>query len=119
LPRGCARLVASPAAIGSTPIHTMGMVPVAARAASTTWLEMATINIRIAAGDLASDIGKAVGPSLAGIPLDDQVPSLDIAQPTQLLEKRLIEATKQRVAAGFADDSDRTRRDDNRNPVLL
>ena len=35
---------------------------------------------------------KALGPALAGIPLDAQVLSLDISQPAQLLEKRLIEA---------------------------
>ena len=59
---------------------------------------------QVRAAQFAGEIGKAVGPSLAGIPLDDQVSSLDITQTAQLLEKRLIEATKQRVAAGFADD---------------
>jgi hypothetical protein len=41
---------------------------------------------------LASEIGKAAWPPLSGIPLDDQVSSLDIAQPTQLFEKRLVKA---------------------------
>jgi hypothetical protein len=44
LPPGCARLVTSPAPIGSTPIHTIGMVPAAASAASATGLLMATIS---------------------------------------------------------------------------
>jgi hypothetical protein len=48
-------------------------------------------HLRVAAGDLASEIGKALGPTLAGIPLYDQVLSLDIAQPAQLFEKRLVE----------------------------
>ena len=71
-------------------------------------------HIRIAAGDLVSEIGIALGPPLAGISLDGEVLSLNIPQPPQLPEHRLPEGMSR-----FADESDRTCRDDNRNPVLL
>jgi hypothetical protein len=39
-----------------------------------------------------SEISIALGPPLAGIPLDHKVLSLDIAQSAQLFEERLVEA---------------------------
>jgi hypothetical protein len=38
-------------------------------------------HVRVPADDLASQIGKALAPSLAGIPLDGEILPLDIAQP--------------------------------------
>ena len=75
--------------------------------------------VRAATDDLASEIGKALGPPLAGIPLDCKILSLDIAQPAQLSEKTLVEAEPYEVATGFADDGDGTCGDDDRNPALL
>jgi hypothetical protein len=48
--------------------------------------------LRVMADDLASEIGIGLTTSLAGIPLDGEVLSLDIPQPAQLFEKRLVEA---------------------------
>ena len=70
LPPECARLVTSPTRNGSTAIQTIGVVSATERTASATGSVMATIR--------------------TGLSLDDQVLSLDIAQPTQLSEKRLV-----------------------------
>jgi len=86
---------------------------------SRDWIGTNNDHVRVAAGDLASEIRVTLGAPLAGIPLDDQVSSLNIAEPTQLFEKRLVEAAKQRVATGFADAGNGTRGDDDRDPVLL
>ena len=75
--------------------------------------------VRLATGDLAREIGEALGPSLAGIPLDDQVLSFDITQSAQLFEKRLIKVPEQGVAAGFVYRVDGTGGDDDRDPVLF
>jgi len=48
--------------------------------------------VRVAADNLASEIGKALGAPLAGIALDHKILSLDIAQSAQLCEERLVEA---------------------------
>ena len=64
--------------------------------------------------DLAREIGIALGPPLAGIPLDREVLSLDIPQPAQLLPKCLPSVTCRVVNAGGG-----TRSDDDRNPVLF
>jgi hypothetical protein len=71
-------------------------------------------HVRVAADHLASEIGIALGPALGGIPLHGEVLSLDITQPAQLLENRLVETKSPLVDAidgncGF----------DDRNPVLL
>jgi hypothetical protein len=55
-----------------------------------------------------------LGPPLAGTALDGEVLSLDIAQPTQLLEKRLPEAKCLVIDAGGG-----TGGDNDRNPTLL
>jgi hypothetical protein len=56
----------------------------------------------------------ALGPSLAGIPLDGEVLSLDIARPAQLLEERSPEA----ISSG-AHESGGSCGGDDRHPVLL
>ena len=61
--------------------------------------------------DLPREIGKALGPPLAGIALDDKVSSLHIAQ---FFEELTIE-----MDSCFADESNGTSRTDNRNPVLI
>ena len=63
---------------------------------------------------LAGEVGEGLGPPLAGIPLDNQVLSLDTAQPPQFLEKRSISAD-----TGIAHQSDRPGGADDRNPVQL
>jgi hypothetical protein len=70
--------------------------------------------VRVTADGLASEIGIALGPTPAGIPLDDQVLSLDMAKSAQLLEKRLPCANSLIVNAG-----DGSCRDDDRKSMLL
>jgi hypothetical protein len=70
--------------------------------------------VRLSVDDLASEIAIALGPALTRIPLDGEILSLDVAQPAQLLEKRLPGANSR-----SADGSDGTCRDDDRNAVLL
>ena len=70
-------------------------------------------HVRVAADDLASEIGIALGPSPAGISVDCEVLSLDIAQSAQLLEKRPKDRDSRVV-----DASDGTCCND-RNPVRL
>src|SRR5208282_3717887 len=71
-------------------------------------------HVRVPFDDLASEVVKALGPPLAGIALDGEVLSLDVAQPAQLLEKRPPEGRSR-----LTDVSDGTRGDDDRNPVML
>ena len=49
-------------------------------------------HVRVPPDDIASEIGIALGPPSAGIPLDCENFVLDIAQPTQLFEKWLVRA---------------------------
>ena len=86
----------------------------AARAATSIVTATADPRDPTPAEDLANEISKALGPPLAGIPLDGEVLSLDIAQPAQLLPKRLPIPAFRVVDAG-----DGTCGDDDRNPVLL
>src|SRR5260370_15444103 len=69
--------------------------------------------VRIPVDDLASEIGIARGPPLAGIALDGEVLSLDIAQMAQLLPERLPKATIWIVDAGHGACFN------DRDPVLL
>jgi hypothetical protein len=71
-------------------------------------------HLRIPAHDLASEVTIARVPPLGGIPLDDEVLSLHIRGPAQLLEKSPPTANSR-----VADIGDGTRGDDDRNPVLL
>src|ERR1700730_16210501 len=98
LPPGCARLVASPAWIGSPPIQTIGIESVAARTARAIASVLAMIRSGVAVDNLASEIRVALGPPPAGIRLDREVLSLDTAQPAQLLEKRVKRATARIVS---------------------
>ena len=70
-------------------------------------------DLRAAVDDLAREIGIALGPPLAGIPLDGEVLSLDVAQSAQLSEKRRPSAK-----SCVADDIDGTRGRDDCNSVL-
>ena len=72
-------------------------------------------HIGVPADDLASEIGITLGAALTGIALDGEILSLDVAEPTQLFENRLIKPT----APGVAYASDGTRRNDDGDPVLL
>ena len=71
-------------------------------------------HVGLSVDDLASQVGEVLGPALAGIPLDCEILSLDIAQPDQLREKRPIEAD-----AGIADRSEGAGGADDGDPVLL
>jgi hypothetical protein len=54
--------------------------------------------LRVPADDLASEIGKALRPPFARVPIDCDVLSFDFAQPAQLVENRLIKPTSSGVA---------------------
>jgi len=71
-------------------------------------------HVRVAVNDLTSEIGIAFGTPLAGISLDGEVLALDIAQPSQLVEKR-----RPSPRPCVAEVSDRARGSDDRDPVLL
>src|SRR4029077_6787974 len=70
-------------------------------------------HVRVAADDTANEIRIPFRASLAGIPLDCKVLSLDIAKPAELFEKSLVEPATQGVATSFADESDGTGGDDD------
>jgi hypothetical protein len=57
-------------------------------------------HIRAAADNLAGEIGIALGPPFAGIPLDGEVLPLDIAQAAQLLPESLPGVTCRVVDTG-------------------
>ena len=86
LPPGCAKLVASPAWTGSPPTQTIGIVSGRADRLRDG-VGVGNDYARVPADDLASESGIALGQPLAGIPLDGEVLSFDIAQSAQLLEK--------------------------------
>ena len=75
---------------------------------------MGNDHIWVSVDDLAEEVGIAFGPPLTGIPFDGEVLSLDIAQPAQLLPKRVPQVTSRVV-----DTRDRTSANDDRDPVLL
>jgi hypothetical protein len=91
--------------------QTIGVVPVTPRTACAIGVGSGYDHIGVAVDNLAGEIGIACGPALAGIPLDGEVLSLDMAQPAQLFEKL--------PPNGIADVGDVTCGNDDRNPVLL
>src|ERR1700740_3417882 len=77
------------------------------------WWTNGDDHLRVPADHLTGEVGKALGPPLAGIALDGEVLPLDIAQPAQLRKKRLPRANSLVTDSGNGAGGD-----DNRDPVL-
>src|SRR6476661_2018605 len=86
LPPGRARFVTKPPAIGSCVIATIGIVAVAFAKALTRSLRFETMTSG-AAHDLGDDRSEAIGAAFGGIALDDEIGSLDVAEPAQRFEE--------------------------------
>jgi hypothetical protein len=95
------------------------MVSVAARNANTNRAGGGNDHVAVAADDLACEIGIGLRAALAGIAVDCQVLTLDVAQPLQLPEKCLEEAATEGFTARLADASGGAAGSHDRDPVLL
>jgi hypothetical protein len=89
LPPGRLRLVTSPAFRGSSMNATIGIVLVAAVKGHHDGIGPGDDHIRAAAHDLPSQIAITLVIPLGGIPFDDQIFSLDVAQAAELGENRI------------------------------
>src|SRR6202165_5838270 len=115
LPPGCARLVTSPAAIGSPVIPTIGNRGGGHRERTDQTVGVRKDDVRVAAYDRGGERGEALGASLGRIALDDEMAGLRVAK----LAQRLVEPPYPERAGALGEQVSGAAGMDERDAALL